>query len=94
MVFSVQKIMEFPCCSSTSPLHLAVTLLCSVLPLENRTMYVDRGSWIVCSVVWVCLLGFVMSISNISAHVRLRFKLAAGLGEPWTRGWNSSRLSL
>ena len=21
------------------------------------------------------------------AHVRLRFKLAAGLGEPWTRDW-------
>ena len=28
------------------------------------------------------------------AHVRLRFKLASGLGEPWTRdGWYSSRLS-
>ena len=47
-----------------------------------------------CSVVSVCLLGFVMSISKNIAHVRLRFKLAAGLGEPWTRGWNSSRLSL
>ena len=30
MVFSVQKVIEFPCCSSTSPLYLAVTCTCSV----------------------------------------------------------------
>ena len=37
----------------------------------------------------VCLVGFVMYILNkYHAHVRLRFKLAAGLGESWTRdGW-------
>ena len=31
------------------------------------------------------LVGFVMPIFEYHAHVRLRFKLAAGLGEPWTR---------
>ena len=33
----------------------------------------------------VYLVGFVMLILNIMPHVRLRFKLASGLGEPWTR---------
>ena len=33
----------------------------------------------------VYLVGFAMSIFEYHAHVRLRFKLAAGLGEPWTR---------
>ena len=40
------------------------------------------------------LPGFVMPIFEYHAHVRLRFKLAAGLGEPWTSdGRDSSRLS-
>ena len=32
-----------------------------------------------------CLLGSVMLIFEYHLHVRLLFKLAAGLGEPWTR---------
>ena len=32
-----------------------------------------------------CLLGSVMFIFEFHLHVRLRFKLAAGIGEPWTR---------
>ena len=32
-----------------------------------------------------CLVGFVMLTFEYHAHVRMRFKLAAGLGEPWTR---------
>ena len=35
-----------------------------------------------CSAVWVCLPGFGMPIFEYHSHVRLRFKLAAGLGEP------------
>ena len=31
-----------------------------------------------------CLLGFGMRFFEYHAHVRLRFKLAAGIGEPWT----------
>ena len=55
---------------------------------------VDGGFWTVCLAVRACLPGFVMRISNIVPHVRPRFKLAAGLCEPWTRdGRHSPRLS-
>ena len=33
----------------------------------------------------VCLVGFDMLIFEYHAHVRMRFKLASGLGAPWTR---------
>ena len=32
---------------------------------------------------WVCLTGFAGCIFSFLSQVRLRFKLAAGLGEPW-----------
>ena len=41
-----------------------------------------------------CLLGSVMLTLSTISNVRLRLKLAAGLGEPWTRdGWYSAGLS-
>ena len=45
---------------------------------------VDKGSSTGFWVAWGCLLGFGMPIFEYHAKVRLRFKLAAGLGEPWT----------
>ena len=36
-------------------------------------------------VAWGCLTGFARFILSFHSRVRLRFKLAAGLGEPWCR---------
>ena len=38
------------------------------------------------------LAGFVMLIFEYHAHVRLRFKLASGLGRSWTRDGGSLRV--
>ena len=46
---------------------------------------VDRVFLMLFLAVLVCLAGFVMLTLSIHAHVRLRFKLAAGLCELWTR---------
>ena len=46
---------------------------------------VDRVSWVWFSAVWDCRPGSVMLILEYHAHVWLRFQLAVGLGEPWTR---------
>ena len=36
---------------------------------------------------WVCLTGFVSVYFSFHSQVRLRFKLAAGLGEALVSGW-------
>ena len=41
--------------------------------------------WIALWVDWVCLTGFRRAYFSFHSQVRLRFKLAAGLGEPWCR---------
>ena len=46
---------------------------------------VDRVFWIVYCLVLVFLLGSVMLTFEYHAHVRVRFKLASGLGQSWTR---------
>ena len=41
-----------------------------------------------------CLGGFAIAYVEYHLHVRVRFKLAAGLGEPWTRDGGITRCSL
>ena len=41
--------------------------------------------WIVHWVAWDYLIGFVKCIFSFHNQIRLKFKLAAGLGEPWCR---------
>ena len=46
---------------------------------------VDRSILDCVWVAWDYLIGFVRSCFSFHSQVRLRFKLAAGLGEPWCR---------
>ena len=67
MVFSVQKIIEFPCCSSTSPLYLAVTCTCSVFACGVQ----DYGLFCEFLQEWVpysTLLGSTVDTSSASVY--------------------------
>ena len=58
--------------------------------LQSHFGTVDRG--VLDSVLssLSLLAWFRHSHFEYHAHVRLRFELAAGLGEPWTRDWGYS----